>query len=246
MFVDVGGTLLDQNGNFYKANGEDLNLVAIGKLVERGVAFGMVTGLPPKALASRFVGTSQAYLDLTAYAIIENGAAIYRSGGDRLSFSSDQLDQDWATKFTKARLELESVAQRLKESELDFQKFDYSLRLDIEENSLPESRVRELLAWSTELITARVSRGFLIFCPANVDKGDAVRFIAHREGWRLSDLMAMGNEDGDASFLELVGHPRVPGNAKESLKKRILQRGGFVSDYAHGRAVYEFLSVAGL
>lgn len=243
VFVDVGGTLLDQHGNFYLANGQDLTLAAIGKLAERGTAFGVVTGLAPSALAKRFTGASEAYLDLTAYAILENGAAIYRSRGRRLSFGSEQLDQDWAAKFTKARLELEFVARRLKEWELDFQKFDYSLRLDIEENSLSESRLRELLAWSTALITARIARGFLIFCPADADKGDAVRFIAHSEGWRLADLMAMGNEDGDASFLEIVGHPRAPGNAKEGLKKLILERGGLVSDYFHGRAVYEFLSV---
>jgi len=243
VFVDVGGTLLDQHGNFYLANGQDLTLAAIGKLAERGTVFGIVTGLAPSALAKRFTGASEAYLDLTAYAILENGAAIYRSRGRRLSFGSEQLDQDWAAKFTKARLELEFVARRLKEWELDFQKFDYSLRLDIEENSLSESRLRELLAWSTALITARIARGFLIFCPADADKGDAVRFIAHSEGWRLADLMAMGNEDGDASFLEIVGHPRAPGNAKEGLKKLILERGGLVSDYFHGRAVYEFLSV---
>lgn len=238
----MGGTLLDQHGNFYTANGQDPTLAAVGKLAERGIAFGIVTGLAPRALAKRFTGAYQAYLDLTAYAILENGAAVYRSRGRRLSFGSEQLDQDWAAKFTKARLELESVARRLKESELDFQKFDYSLRLDVEENSLSESRVRELLAWSTALITARLSRGLLIFCPANADKGEAVRFIAHSEGWRLTDLMAMGNEDGDASFLEIVGHPRAPGNAKESLKKLILERGGLVSDYSYGRAVYEFLS----
>jgi len=243
VFVDVGGTLLDQDGNFYKSGGEDLNLAAIGKLAERGVAFAIVTGLPPKALAERFTGASRAYLDLSAYAILENGAAIYRSGGHKLSFTSDQLDQEWAKKFTKAWLDLDSLAHRLKELGLDFQKFDYSLRLDIEENSLSESHLRELIAWSTEMITARVSRGLLIFCPAHVDKGEAVRFIAQREGWRLADLMAMGNEDGDASFLEIVGHPRAPGNAKESLKKLILERGGLVSGYSNGRAVYEFLSV---
>lgn len=243
VFVDVGGTLLDQHGDFYIANGQDLTLAVIGELAERGIAFGIVTGLPPSALAKRFTGASQAYLDLTAYAILENGAAIYRRGGHRLSFRPEELDQDWTAKFTNARLELESVARRLQESELDFQKFDYSLRLDIEENSLSESRVRELLAWSTARVTARISRGLLIFCPANVDKGEAVRFIAHTEGWLLADVMAMGNEDGDASFLEIVGHPRAPGNARESLKKFILERGGLVSNYSHGRAVHEFLSV---
>ena len=216
VFLDVGGTLLDRDGKFYKSGGEDVNLAAIGRLAERGVAFAIVTGLPPKALAERFTGASQAYLDLTAYAILENGAAIYRSGGRKLSFTSDQLDQDWAKTFTKARLELDSLGHRLKKLGLDFQKFDYSLRLEIEGNSLSESHLRELIAWSTEIVTARVSRGLLIFCPAHVDKGEAVRFIAQREGWRLADLMAMGNEDGDASFLEIVGHPGLPAMRKKT------------------------------
>jgi HAD superfamily hydrolase (TIGR01484 family) len=243
VFVDVGGTLLDQHGDFYTANGQDLTLAALGKLAERGIAFGIVTGLPPGALAKRFTGASQAYLDLIAYAILENGAAIYRRGGNRLAFRAEELELDWAAKFTAAQSELESVERRLHESKLDFQRFDYSLRLDIAENNLSESRVRDLLAWSTAPVTARVSRGLLIFCPADVDKGEALRFIAHSEGWPLADIMAMGNEDGDASFLEIVGHPRAPGNAKESLKKLILERGGRVSNYSYGRAVHEFISI---
>jgi HAD superfamily hydrolase (TIGR01484 family) len=243
VFLDLGGTLLDEHGNFYNVNGEDLNLTAIARLAERGVAFGIVTGLPPKALAKRFTGPSLRYLDLIAYAVVENGTAIYRRADNRLSFSADQLDQTWAARFSNAQSDLEWIAQRLTEAELPFQRFDYSVRLDIQDNGLSETLLQDLLAWQTERIAARVSRGLLIFCPANTDKGAAIRFIADKEGWRLADLMAMGNEDGDASFLEIVGHPRAPRNAKEGLKKLILDRGGVISEHPYGRAVYEFLSL---
>jgi hydroxymethylpyrimidine pyrophosphatase-like HAD family hydrolase len=239
----MGGTLLDEQGNFYNVNGEDPNLTVIAGLVERGVAFGIVTGLPPKALANRFTGASQTYLDLIAYAVVENGTAIYRRSGDGLSFSADQLDQTWAAKFSNAQLDLELIVQRLTDAGLEFQRFDYSVRVNIWDNGLSASQLQDLLTWQTEGVIARVSRGLLIFCPAKTDKGAAIRFIADKEGWRLADLMAIGNEEGDASFLEVVGHPRAPGNAKEALKKLILKRGGVISKYPYGRAVYEFLSL---
>jgi hydroxymethylpyrimidine pyrophosphatase-like HAD family hydrolase len=243
VFADLGGTLLDEHGNFYTVHGEDLNLSVIASLAERGVSFGIVTGLPPRALAKRFTGTSKKYLELIAYAVLENGTAIYRSGGSTLSFSSDQLDQTWAAKFAHARFDLEAIAQRLSKAELEFQRFDYSVRLDIKDNGLSESRLRDLLAWQTERVTTRVSRGQLIFCPANTNKGAAIRFIAENEGWQLTDVMAIGNDDGDASFLKLVGHLRAPANATESLKKLILDEGGLISEHTYGRAVYEFLSL---
>ena len=241
--VDLGGTLLDQGGNPYYIRREDATANVIRELWERGVAFGFVTGLSPPALNNEARSSVlRPYLKLATYAILENGAAIYRKRNSGISFDSDHLDQEWAGKIFAQSVQLDEITHRLEKEQLVFQRFDYSVRLNIEQNRYSESRVREVLAWRTESIKARLSHGQIIFCPAAADKGAAVQFIAQKEGWNLGDIMAIGNETGDESMLKIVGHPRAPANDVGRLKELVLERGGVVSELPAGQAVYQFVS----
>jgi len=207
------------------------------------VPFGIVTGLPPQALSRRAESAPlKPYLNLAAYAILENGAAIYRRGKVPLKLDPAHLDREWSLKLADFQRQLDTMAGGLEERRLEFQRFDYSLRVSIQENRLSESYVKELLKLSVEGVASRQSRGYVIYCPAVAEKETAIQFIANKEGWALRDIMAMGNENGDAGMLNAVGHPRAPYNAPQAVKNLVRKRGGFVSRYPAGRAVHEFLT----
>ncbi|MBA2660747.1 MAG: HAD-IIB family hydrolase [Bradymonadaceae bacterium] len=55
---------------------------------------------------------------------------------------------------------------------------------------------------------------------AGVSKGSAARFVADALGVALEHTMAIGDSHGDLPVLEIVGHPRVMGDAPGELTRR--------------------------
>ncbi|MFU8802576.1 MAG: HAD family hydrolase [Bradymonadaceae bacterium] len=55
---------------------------------------------------------------------------------------------------------------------------------------------------------------------SGVSKGSAARRLATESGIDLAQAMAIGDSTGDLPVLELVGHPRVMGDAPEELRER--------------------------
>jgi hydroxymethylpyrimidine pyrophosphatase-like HAD family hydrolase len=238
IFVDMGGTLLTNEGKPYEVDGTDLNVKVLRELVATGIPFNMLTGLPPELLRKAVL---EPYLKLATYVVLENGAAIYRRKGATLGFGFDHLDTDWHEKIRKASEGLDSIVDVLSRENVAHQRFDYSVRVYDAKTQLAEGRAQELLSNLPEAIQVRLYRADMIFCPVLANKGEALRFIAAKECWKLSSIMAIGNEMIDESMLKIVGHPRATHNSPSELKQLVDKLGGEVSESPAGEAVYEFL-----
>lgn len=69
----------------------------------------------------------------------------------------------------------------------------------------------------------RTGVGYLEIFPKNVNKGEAVKYLAQQLEIRLEDVLAIGDRDNDISMLETAGTGIAMGNAQAGVKA--------VSDY---------------
>src|SRR5690554_1483791 len=61
---------------------------------------------------------------------------------------------------------------------------------------------------------------FISVTRTGTDKGSAVRHLCDAMRIRLEDVMAIGDSEGDAPMLDIVGHPVVMADASDQLKER--------------------------
>jgi hypothetical protein len=66
IFVDMGDTLLTNEGKPYEVDGTDLNVKVLRELVATGIPFNMLTGLPPELLRKAVL---EPYLKLATYVL---------------------------------------------------------------------------------------------------------------------------------------------------------------------------------
>lgn len=71
---------------------------------------------------------------------------------------------------------------------------------------------------------------FINVTRAGVSKGTAVRQLAEAMRIPLSDVMAIGDSEGDLPMLAVVGHPVVMGNAPKSIRLEFDSVAGLVDD----------------
>jgi Cof subfamily protein (haloacid dehalogenase superfamily) len=89
-----------------------------------------------------------------------------------------------------------------------------------EERALVESLRVEGGQMSSAISPALPNTAFVSVTRKGVSKGSAVKLLAKTLGVKLSDVMAVGDSEGDVPMLELVGLPRVMANGPDSLKRR--------------------------
>jgi hydroxymethylpyrimidine pyrophosphatase-like HAD family hydrolase len=70
-----------------------------------------------------------------------------------------------------------------------------------------------------DLVEITHSRSAVDITPKGVDKGSGVRFLSEVTGIALEDVVGIGDTKGDLPMLNLVGHPAVPANADESVRR---------------------------
>ncbi|MEX2535899.1 MAG: HAD-IIB family hydrolase [Trueperaceae bacterium] len=73
---------------------------------------------------------------------------------------------------------------------------------------------------SSAISPALPDTAFVSVTREGVSKGSAVRLLAQTQGVDLSDVMAVGDSEGDIPMLEVVGHPFVMPHATEVLRDR--------------------------
>lgn len=78
----------------------------------------------------------------------------------------------------------------------------------------------EAVQLSTATSPALPDASFISVTQAGVSKGDAVRFLAQTLRLDLARVMAVGDSDGDAPMLDVVGFPVVMANASSLLLER--------------------------
>ncbi|HIY93728.1 Cof-type HAD-IIB family hydrolase [Companilactobacillus sp. HBUAS56275] len=75
----------------------------------------------------------------------------------------------------------------------------------------------------SDYFVVRTGVGYLEVFPKNVNKGEAVKYLAQQLEIELNDVLAIGDRDNDISMLEIAGKGVAMGNAQAGVKA--------VSDY---------------
>jgi hydroxymethylpyrimidine pyrophosphatase-like HAD family hydrolase len=78
--------------------------------------------------------------------------------------------------------------------------------------------------------------------PRGLDKGKGLEFLAHKSGYRLEEMLGVGDSESDVPFLTLTGYSAAPANAHETVKEAVQ----YVSPYPTVEGVRDILHHFGL
>lgn len=81
------------------------------------------------------------------------------------------------------------------------------------------------------------STSCLNILPKGIDKGNGIRFLSDRTGYRPEEMLGVGDSDVDLQFLSLVGHSAAPVNANPEIKKAV----EYVSPFRTSHGVRDIL-----
>lgn len=70
----------------------------------------------------------------------------------------------------------------------------------------------------TDCFVVRTGVGYLEIFPKNVNKGNAVKFLADKLGINMEEVMTLGDRDNDISMIEIAGTGVAMANATEGVK----------------------------
>lgn len=70
----------------------------------------------------------------------------------------------------------------------------------------------------TDYFVVRTGVGYLEIFPKNVNKGNAVKFLAGKLGINMEEVMTLGDRDNDISMIEVAGTGVAMANATEGVK----------------------------
>lgn len=225
VFCDLDGSLLGPD----KKVGEK-DAATIRRLKELGVPVVICTGRP--ILGVRQV-VKELGLDL---ALCSNGGCCYDFSRGELLFTTE-MDHNIARRLL-TWLEKEGAFFLLHAPDRIFASFGVTMPahylLEGEENGglltcetpLEGVRILKILAirceesailrkgkelfGPEELTICSSERGFVDFNPPGVNKGAGIRQLADRMGWRLEEILTLGDNNNDLPMLEAVGMGAAP------------------------------------
>lgn len=90
------------------------------------------------------------------------------------------------------------------------------LIIDCDENQVIR-RLREVFP-EEELAICSSGAGLVDINPPGVGKGSGVRRLAELRGWRMENILAMGDNYNDRTMLEAVGMSAVPASGEEEIR----------------------------
>jgi hydroxymethylpyrimidine pyrophosphatase-like HAD family hydrolase len=175
-------------------------------------------------------------------AVFENGCGLYLPSGYR--FLAHPLLAGGGQAFAVARERLRTAL--VDTGQVFFQPGkDYSLSL-FPLNGLAADEIRPLaeaaLGPAGETVSLVFSFSCLNVVPRGVDKGQGLRFLCDQAGYRLDEVLGVGDSDVDLPFLALAGYSAAPANANPAVKDIV----DYVSPYPTAAGVRDILRHFGL
>lgn len=233
IFTDLDGTLVTQRTEIGK---EDI--ATVHRLKELGIPVVVCTG-------RHVIGTRPVMAELgLELALCSNGGHCrdFRTGED---IFTDLIDRDTAGRLVRwlsgekveflvhalrrlyhtpgtetpahyHLLEGEDGGEITPETSLAREDVLKVLAIRCDEKALVEKGKR---IFSEEELTICSSEGFVVdFNAAGVTKGSGLRRLAGSKGWRLENILALGDNNNDLPMLELTGMSAVPANAQPDIQ----------------------------
>ena len=231
--TDLDGSLLGPDGKVGKRD-----LTAIRRMRELGVPVLPGTGRPPIRARSL---VQELGLEL---ALCSNGGCCYDFAQGTSIFLSAmdhgiaQRLMDWLLGeeipfliHTPARTYRPPGAERIAkyDDRCEEERFSFTPGMSLEGLEIlkllavqcDETKVvaqGETLFSKEELAICSSEREFVDFNPAGVTKGNGLRRLAAMKGWRMENILAMGDNFNDQTMLEAVGKSAAPANGMEQIK----------------------------
>ncbi|MGH2538143.1 MAG: HAD family hydrolase [Candidatus Promineifilaceae bacterium] len=153
-------------------------------------------------------------------AVFENGAGLYLPQGYR--FLPHPALGDLAP-IQAARQRIEATLVRQQGASIQPGK-EYSLSIF----AADPADTNQLRAWATAALNSLAETVELVYSssclnvvPRGIDKGQGLRFLAAQAGYRLDEMLAIGDSDVDVPFLALAGYSAAPANANEAVKQLV-------------------------
>ena len=88
-----------------------------------------------------------------------------------------------------------------------------------------------------EWVVVRHSTDTVDISPGGIDKGTGVLQVEEVTGIPLSQILGIGDSDGDSPMLNLVGYVGCPQNASRECKEIVVSKGGYVSPFSYAKGV---------
>lgn len=239
VIVDLDGTLIGSSGQVLPCVWQ-----GVDRLLAAGVKLAVCTGRPNAGLALRIaerIGPRNPH-------IFNSGALVTYTDGDTQLVAG--LKEASATELVRQARQLGHVLEVYTPNGLYIERNnDYSERhaellgvnftvgdlaqvvqdepvvraqwvLPAGERHAVESVAVPDTSYSFALSPGMPGVGFISVTRSGTDKGSAVRHLAESMRVPLSDVMAIGDSEGDVPMLDVVGHPVVMGDAAPGLRQR--------------------------
>ncbi len=253
LFTDLDDTLLDEQKHISEENRR-----AIGKMLEAGHYFVLVTGRPiaTAKIVVRELGLAVPGFYMAAY----NGAVIYDCAADRIlaertlpmEVTKELLDEAHKEGIYAQSYQHDTIITEVHGKELDFYLDNAVMRyrivddiyssLEKEPNKVilidvdnPERLVqfREQHKNLLEKTNPFFSRNeFLEYCPKDTDKGSGLKYISSFLGIPLEHTVAAGDERNDIPMLDAAHIGVAVKNAHEDVQRAA----DYITEHSNGES----------
>lgn len=230
----------DIEGCLSPAKGKRLSLLDLHKVQQallepEALSFVLCTGRPQP-----FVEAYSQMLGLQQASVAENGAYLFDPVRDEIVINPLLSEQQL--------IDIRYIKQHLPEL---LQGFDYRVEPG-KEVCISLNPVANLEDYpeQIEMLYTRVNQGLsgqgvfishsasaVDITPCGINKGSGVKFLAEYLGIDLSQMLGIGDTQGDMPFLELVGQSAAPANATDAVKQHV----DYVSGYRDAAGVLDVI-----
>lgn len=247
VIADVDGTLIAPNANPTTRASDNL-VRTVFQARKLGVEFSLCT-----ARSLDWVDGLVKSLKITAPIILDNGARIYHCGAQKYifeSFISDPAVPKVIPEMHKFHKEVFVVDKNGRHTvrEGERKKFSHVIKMMI--LHVPPVQAdkifRSLIKLQGIAVTKSVSGADPVKESIHVTsklstKPNALKFIAKFMGWRLEEIIGVGDSYNDLEFLELCGLKVAMGNATSDIKKIADYVAPTYEDEGVARAIEKFI-----
>lgn len=217
LVFDIDGVLTD-------GEGQPLNLELMGQLARLNQTARQDPSRPAVTLCTGrpgpYVEIMLQAIDGHLPAIYENGAGLYTPEPYRF-LPHPEVGNGVEFKAAERRLE----AALVDTGRAFFQpgkQFSHSLF------AYDPADTPALLGWAVEALgslAGTVEFSYAASClnvlPRGLDKGKGLEFLSQKTGYRLDEMLGVGDSESDLPFLALTGYSAAPANAREKIKQAV-------------------------
>lgn len=208
--------VLDIDGCITNGKGKVIDLIALQTLKQN-----IQQSKYPTALctgrSALYVEAIAQMLDIKNWCICENGAYLYHTVTEKVKYHPNVMPE--------SRKQLQQIKNLLTTDKKFTQICTIELGKEICISLNPiRMSIEELFVYlknelNLEGLYITHSTTAVDITPANINKGNALKWLSQTKDIKLEDIIGVGDSMGDMSFLELCGTVACPNNAIDEIKQ---------------------------